>query len=313
MGRRIEALFIFFEKYVIDLLKATHNQTKTAELVGTSFDVVNRIMHSSVERGLNRREFQKGELVMLGIDEKSFKKGHEYVSILIDLKGQRIIDVAKGRTKEATEKLLTENLTQEQLSEIRAVSMDMWESYMLVVEKLLPNADIVHDKFHIIQYLKQAIDNERKKEVKTEAVLKKGKFTVLKKEKNLTEDQKIQFDKIMTANLKTAQAWSFAETFNLVYDSQQVAEAYAYFDMWVDAVKNSTISAMKKVAKTFEKHITGIINYVKHRITNAKTERFNGKIQSLKNISRGYKSFENFRSAILFFNGNLKLYSHKFL
>ncbi len=293
-------------------MKATYNQSKTAELAGTSFDVVNRIMHSSVERGLKRRKFRKGELVMLGIDEKSFKKGHSYISILIDLNNQRIIDVSQDRTKEATEKLITANLTKEQQSDVKAVTMDMWESYMSVVESLLPNADIVHDKFHIVQYLKQAVDNERKKEVKNEPLLKNGKYTVLKNEDNLTEKQRRQFDKIMATNLKTAHAWSFAETFKLVYDSKEIIEAYAYFDMWIEKVQNSGLVTMKKVAKTFEKHAKGIVNYVKHKITNAKTERFNGKIQTLKNVARGYKNFKNFRSAILFFNGKLDLLPHEF-
>jgi transposase len=294
------------------LLQATYNQTKTASLVGTTFDVVNRIMHNSVKRGMLRREFKEGELVLLGIDEKAFQKGHKYVSILVDLQNQRIIDVVEGRTKKATEKLITDNLTQAQRAGIKAVSMDMWESYMVIIGELIPSADIVHDKFHIIQYLKKAVDSERKKEVKKESILKNTKYIMLKNERNLTEKQYIKFEEIMASNLKTAEAWSYAETFKTVLDSSIEVQAYAYFDMWVNKVKASTLTVMKNVVKTFEKHITGIINYVKHKITNAKTERFNGKIQNIKNIARGYNSFKNFRSAILFFNGKLDLYSHKF-
>ncbi len=293
-------------------MQATYNQTKTAVLAQTSFAVVNRIMHTSVERGLKRREFKKGELVILGIDEKSFNKGHDYVSILVDIKGQRIIDVARGRDKSATESLLTKNLTKEQQSDIEAVSMDMWEAYMNVVNDLLPNADIVHDKFHIIKYLKDAVDNERKKEVKREGILKNCKYTMLKNENNLSEKEYYKFEEIMQTNLHTAKAWSLAETFKEVLNSKYIDQAWAYFDMWIDRVMESGLKAMQKVANTFINHAQGIINYVKHRITNAQTERFNGKIQNIKNIARGYKSFNNFRSAILFFNGNLDLYSHKF-
>ncbi len=301
-----------FEKYVIDLLKATFNQTKTASLANTTFDVVNRIMHSSVERGMLRRTFKKGEVVLLGIDEKAFNKGHDYISILIDLDNQRIIDVERGRDKKATEKLITKSLSKEQRADIKAISMDMWESYMLIAEKLLPSADIVHDKFHIIKYLKDAVNNERKKEVKDEDILKKSKYTMLKNERNLTSKQYTQFEDIMAANLKTGQAWSLAETFKEVLDSKEPVQAIAYFDMWIDKVKDSGLKAMQKVAGTFKNHMEGIINYVVHKITNAKTERFNGKIQNLKNIARGYRTYKNFRSAILFFNGKLDLYSHKF-
>jgi transposase len=301
-----------FEKYIIDLLKATFNQSKTAKLANTTFDVVNRIMHSSVERGMLRRTFKKGEIVLLGIDEKAFNKGHNYISILIDLENQRIIDVEKGRDKEAAEKLITKSLSDTQRADIKAISMDMWESYMLIAQDFLPNADIVHDKFHIIKYLKDAVNSERKKEVKQEDVLKNSKYTMLKNENNLTTKQYSQFEDIMAANLKTGQAWSLAETFKEILDAKEPIQATAYFDMWIDKVKDSGLKSMQKVANTFKNHMTGIINYVIHKITNAKTERFNGKIQNLKNIARGYRTYKNFRSAILFFNGKLDLYSHRF-
>jgi transposase len=94
---------------------------------------------------------------------------------------QTTFDVVKDCTKEASEKLIKSNLTQKQLSNIRAVSMDMWESYIAVIENIIPRADIVHDKFHIIKYLKDAVDKERKHEVKSELVLKNSKYTLLKK------------------------------------------------------------------------------------------------------------------------------------
>ena len=299
-----------FEKHIIDLLKATFNQTKTASLANTTFDVVNRIMHSSVERGMLRRTFKKGEIVLLGIDEKAFNKGHNYISILVDLENQRIIDVEKGRDKKAAEKLIMKSLNEQQRADIKAVSMDMWESYMLIAQELLPDADIVHDKFHIIKYLKDAVNSERKKEVKQEDILKNSKYTMLKNENNLSSKQYVQFQDIMAANLKTGQAWSLSETFKEILDAKKPVQATAYFDMWIDKVKDSGLKAMQKVADTFKNHMQGIVNYVVHKITNAKTERFNGKIQNLKNIARGYRTYKNFRSAILFFNGKLDLYSH---
>jgi hypothetical protein len=118
----------------------------------------------------------------------------------------------------------------------------------------------------------------------------------------------------MVQNLKTAQAWILSETFkSTVYESNKLVLTYTYFDMWFDKVKQTSLKAMNKVADMFNRHIKGILNYIKHRITNAKTERFNGKTQNLKNIGRGYRKFKNFRAAILFFNGKLDLYSHKFL
>lgn len=80
--------------------------------------------------------------------------------------------------------------------------------------------------------------------------------------------------------------------------------------MWIDSVNQSMIKPMIKVANTMLNHAQGVINNIKYRISNALAERFNGKIQTLNVVGRGYHTFKNFRSAILFFNGKLDLYSH---
>lgn len=75
----------------------------------------------------------------------------------------------------------------------RWVSMDMWQAFITVVETELPNAEIVHDKFHLIQYLNEAIDKVRRGEVKTQKELKNSRYVLLKNEENLTEKQRIKF------------------------------------------------------------------------------------------------------------------------
>ena len=125
--------------------------------------------------------------------------------------------------------------------------------------------------------------------------------------------QALHFEQIMQANLLTAQAWVLAQQFKetvLNPEQTNLARGQAYFDMWVDKAGQSALKAIRKLAKTFQKHATGIINYIKHKVTNALVERINGKIQNLNQVARGYTSFHNFRIAVLFFNGKLSLFSH---
>jgi len=91
----------FFESAVINLLKATRNQTKTAELMRCGFNVVNRIIHRSVERGMKRRDHKTLTFENLSVDEKSFKKGHKYITVLSDPDSGFILDVEEDRTKES--------------------------------------------------------------------------------------------------------------------------------------------------------------------------------------------------------------------
>jgi transposase len=309
-ARNTERHTHLFENVVIDTLQATHNQTKTAWLLKTTFDIVNRILHISVARGMNQREIKEGEITQLSIDEKSFGKGHNYISVLTDPLNKRILDVGEGRDTESATKLIKNNLSVNHLKKVKKVSMDMWQPYMNCIKEIIPQADIVHDKFHIVNYLNEGIDNTRRQEVRTEPILLESKYALLKNAENRTENQNEKFHEIMDTNLKTAQAWALSETFKEIFASKTLPEAWAFFDMWIENVNESKIKPMIKVAKTMMNHAIGIINNVKHRISNALAERFNGKIQTLNVIGRGYRTFKNFRSAILFFNARLDLYSH---
>lgn len=125
-----------FENYAIRVLKATDNQTKAAELLGVSYEKINRIMSNSVEHELKPRKLSEDQIPYIGIDEKSYKKGHHYATIISESKGNRILEVCKERTAETTETLLDKTFTQEQLQNMKAVCVDMWEPYMKAIKKV---------------------------------------------------------------------------------------------------------------------------------------------------------------------------------
>lgn len=160
-----------------------------------------------------------------------------------------------------------------------------------------------------MKYLNKGIDDTRKQEVKTEPLLKKAKYVMLKKSPNLSEKQRARFEEINQANLDTAKAWRMRENFMALYDCTTVEEASAYFDRWIENVMHSTIEPMKKIAKTLRSFKTGIINAVQYRLTNAIAEGMNNQIQRLKTVAQGYRNFDNLKTAILFFNGKLSLLS----
>ena len=168
----------------------------------------------------------------------------------------------------------------------------------------------MHDKFHIVKYLNQGIDETRKEEVKTEPLLKKAKYVMLKKIENMNEKQRQKFDEINAANLKTAKAWRMRENFMGLYQTQNSSYARYYFERWYKNVIHSNLPAMKKAAKTLKAHLEGIINTVEQNISNGRAEQINAKIQKLQSVGHGYRNFENFRVAILFFNGQLDMFSH---
>jgi len=124
-----------FENYAIKLLQATHNQTKAGELLDVSYEKINRVMSNSVERGLARRELSSEKIISINIDEKSYKKGHNYITVISQQTRSRVLEVGKERTLEATESLLNTTFTEEQLSSLKAVCVDMWDPFISAIKK----------------------------------------------------------------------------------------------------------------------------------------------------------------------------------
>lgn len=296
-----------FERFVIDLLLATKNQTKTAEILSCSFNLVNSIMHNSTERGLERRDLNQ-VYKQLSLDEKSFKKRHNYVSVLSSPENGIVIDLVKGRTLESAKYLLNNSLNDNQKTKVETISLDMWKAFNTAVDEIFPKAKKVHDRFHLIKYLNEAIDNVRKREAKKNEVLRNSRFAMLKNKFNLTEKQHFKFEEVLRLNTEVSYTWRLKECFKSLFGCKDYQEAFNRYSDWISFVNWEGIPELTKVANMFSNHIKGVCNALVEDTSNAMAERLNGKIQIIKTIGRGYRKFQNFRSAILFFNGGLNLY-----
>lgn len=266
-------------------------------------------MHQSVWRGLAKRS-KDTIYTELSIDEKAFQKGHFYISVLSCPTSGNVLEVAQDRTKEACENLLNQSLTEIQKAQVKTVSLDMWPAYNSAVSKILPKASKVHDRFHLIKYLNEAVDKVRKREVKHTEELKKSRYALLKNICNLSVKQATKLEDALRENLTVAEAWGIKETFKWLFGSSDYHQAHDKYGQWVSYVNWANIPELTKVAKMFSNHIVGVCNALVEKTSNAMAERLNGKIQLIKTIGRGYRTFNNFRSAILFFNGGLDLRNH---
>ena len=304
-----------FERLAIDVLLACQNQTKAMELLKLSWYEVHHIQERAVQRGLERRETEG--IKHLGIDEKSFMKGHSYATVVSDLDKARVFDVAKDR-KEGSLSEILEKIPEEQRAEIAAVAMDMWEPYMNAVEISLPEVDIVHDKFHISKHLGEAVDKVRKME--NRELLKGGvedlkgtKYLWLTNPEKWTNEQKGLFKELKNKKLKVGRAWTLKEMFSDLWQYTYEKAARNFFRKWYWWATHSRLKPVAEVANLLKRHLDNILTYLKHRITNAVTEGLNSKIQQVKSAARGFRNFENYRIAILFYCGKLDMYPQKTL
>ena len=299
-----------FERFAIDMLQASQNRDKAREILKISWDEINHIMGKAVQRGLKRRRAEPIEY--LGIDEKNFRKGHSYITVLSDLKGGRVIEVAEDREKESVS-MVWGSLTQEQKDKVRAIAMDMWPAFINSAGEYLPNSDIVHDKFHISKHLGKAVDKVRYKEnkmlIKEEIDFLKGtKYLWLKKKDNWTEGERNKFQELKNEQLDVGRAWSIKELFTKFWAYNYKTSARKFFKRWYFWATHSRLKPIIEVAKMIKEHLSNILTYLKHRITNAVAEGLNSKIQQIKATARGFRNFDNYRIAILFHCGKLSLY-----
>lgn len=298
-----------FEHAVIDLLLASKNQTKTAQLMRCGFNLINRIMHTATKRGMSLRKLEDEVFEVLSIDEKSFKRNHKYISVLSSPDSGSVIDVVEDRTLKAAKTLIDNSLTEDQQGQVKAISMDMWKAYISMAEQKLPHAKIVHDRFHLISYLNKCIDKVRRREAKDQYSLKGSRYALLKNPENLTDKQRIKFESINTLNLEVSKAWQVRENFKSMYGQEtQYFEMFTLFQEWAKDAIGKNIKEVKHVVAMMHNHVEGVLYALMSTHNNAMAERLNGKIQEIKACAKGYRTFKNFRSAILFFHGKLNLY-----
>lgn len=301
---------LLFERFAIDVIMASKSIKDAAALLGLSWDQVHNIQNRAVERGLKKRKLNK--LKNVGIDEKSFLKGHKYASLMVDIDGERVVDVVEGRTLEAANELWSK-LPKKLRDGVDAVATDMWDAFITSSKLNAPNAEIVHDKFHISKYLNTAVDKVRRGEHKElmkhkDETLTGSKYLFLTKLENMSDDRKREFGEMRIDILKTGRAWSIKEMFSEFWNYTYQGSAKKFFDKWYWWATHSRLKPMSDVAKMLKRHFDNIITYLKHRITNALIEGFNSKIQSIKANARGFRNFNNYRTAILFNCGKLSLY-----
>lgn len=299
-----------FEAHAISVLLNASSTVRAAALLGLSWDEVHAVQKRAVDRGIMRR--QGDQLTYIGIDEKSFLKGHSYASVLYDLKDARVLDMVKDRTEESAKALL-ECIPEEQRESIKAVAVDMWVPFQKAIEQVLPGADIVHDKFHIMGHLGKAIDEVRRKESKDlvaqgDRILKGSRYALLKNEENRSEEEQEKFKEIQASGLKVAKAWAMRDVFSGFWYYKYEKSARKYFDKWYFWVTHSKLKPVIKAAKMIKSRFKNVISYLHHGITNAVAEGLNSKIQAIKAAARGFRNFANYRIAVLFHCGGLSLY-----
>ncbi len=300
------------EAVVIDWLRSLASIKAVAEQLRLSWDEVDGIMSRAVSRGLLRRKRVK--VRRLGVDETSFQRRHEYVTIVTDLDESVVLHVADDRKRESLD-LFFRSLTPSQIAAIEAVAMDMWRPFISSVCEHVPDADrkIAFDKFHVAGHLGEAVDRVRRGEHRAllesgNDSLKGSRYLWLTNPDNLDAAGTGALNALHQMNLKTSRAWALKETAMCLWRFVQRGRAASEWGAWIAKAMRSRLEPVKKVARMIREHLWGIVNAMALRTTNAGSESVNSKVQRVKRAACGFRNRTRFRNAILFHLGGLDLY-----
>lgn len=303
---------LLMERMIIQALLACQTTKGACQLMRISWDQAWHVTERAVARGQARKEAVVRP--QIGVDEKAFRKGHSYMTVVNDIQRGTVEFVTEDREKASLERYFA-TLSDEQRSGIEGVAMDMWEPYVQATLEALPLAKekIVFDRFHVMQHMTKAVDQVRKGEHRQlssegDERLKKTKYLWLTREKNLSEEQEATFEDLKNSALKTARAWGIKENLANLWSYTSPGWAKRFFSQWYQWAIRSRLEPVKKVAAMIQRRLENIVTYCKHFITNAVAEGLNSKIMSLKRRAGGFRNPENFKTVIYFHCGGLSLY-----
>ncbi len=253
-----------------------------------------------------RKRDDPSSITRLGVDETSSRKGHDYITLGVDMDARRLIHAVPGKGKETMASiqryLASQEVKPEQITE---VSMDMSPAFMAGVGKSFPKAKITFDRFHVVKLLNEAMDTVRKLEQQESKALKGHKYTFLKDWDSLSDKRRLELVNLMDEYPTLGEAYRLKALFNDLWAMPNTPSAEAHLTAWTEAVQRSGIQPFMQFAKTVKAHWTGIVRFIESRLTNGLLEGINHKIQLAKRRARGYRNIQNFINMAYFLCGKL--------
>lgn len=301
------------ERLVIEVILQCSTLSGACRLLRVSWDEAWGVMARAVARGQARRKPQA--IRYLGVDEKAFRKGHAYHTVVCDLKRATVQFVAEDRGVESLAPFYR-TLTPKQRWAIKAVAMDMWDPYIRATREGLKHGEqrIVFDRFHVMRDITTAVDHVRKQEHRSlrrkngDSVLTGTKYLWLYSAEHLPKKHADTFSHLKALNLKVARAWSIKEALRTLWSYRQNAAARRFFKRWYGWARRSRLEPIRRVAATLKRHVEGLLRYCRHPITNGVAEGLNSKIMTIKRKACGFRNPQHFTTAIYFHCGGLDLY-----
>jgi len=284
--------FTFAFEQTLAFFAQRTDKTTAASTMRVAWETVGRVAGRVVTR--MRGEDPLDGLVDIGIDEISWRRGHDYVTVVVDHRTRRVVWAWPGRNADTVRRFFAE-LGNERSARLRTVSIDMSEAYQSAVRECC-NATIVFDRFHVQRLAHDALDKVRRDEVRAAnndaagKAIKRTRWVLHKNPWNLNGLEALKLAAVQHANRALYRAYLLKETLAEILDGRQPNVARTKLLEWIAWASRSRLAPFRKVARTLKRHLEGIVDYVRTGLSNGRTEGLLGKARVITKRSYGFHS-----------------------
>jgi transposase len=256
-----------------------------------AWETVGAIIERVVERRLPGDRLDG--LTDIGVDELSYRKHHEYVTIVTDHASGRVVWAHPGKNADTLRKFF-EELGEDRSAKLRAVTVDMSKAYITAVKEAAPQARLVFDRFHVQRLAHDALDEVRRAEVRQvdepeeRSALKHSRFALQKNPWNLSGIEHEKLVEVQRTNRRLYRAYLLTESLAAILDRRQAHVVENKLSEWVAWAAHSQLAPFAKASRTILKYIDGIVAYVATGLSNGRSEGINGKVRTITRRSFGF-------------------------
>jgi transposase len=293
---------LLFEALVLTLAKAMPI-ANAAKLLREHDTRLWRIVEHYVWQAVEKLDLS--EVRQIAADETSARRGHDYISLFVDMAKRRVVYVAEGKdaatVTEFADFLEAHGGKREAVTD---ASIDMGAAFEAGIKENFPNAEVTFDKFHVIKLANEAVDQVRREEAKHNFQIKGRRYIFLKNVDYLTLEEKEALSQLEAQNLDTIQAMQIRMNLQQLFTMDPKA-ARRFLDRWNTWVEVSDLGPMKKLAKTVMAKADGILRAIATGLSNGVLEAINGNVQAAKRKAKGYRTKRNLKAIVYLIAGDV--------
>jgi transposase len=282
---------LLMDAFILALVQSGMTPKQVSRLIGEHDTRIWRVLQHYVDQARAAADFS--EVTAIGVDETSRSKGHQYISVFMDLDvdRRRVLFATEGKDADTVEAFRRDlEAHGGQAEQIQEACLDMSAAFINGLTEQFPNVQLTFDNFHLMQLLGEAVDEVRREEQRTHPELKGTRYVWLKNEWNHTDKQAQTFDQLRSSKLATVRATHLKSVFQDLFALTTKDDPEGMLKHWYFWATHSRIGPIIKAAKTIKEHWAGVLRWFTSRISNGVLEAINSLIQSAKAKARGFRN-----------------------